>query len=104
MKKFIRILILILLICIGVMYIQQNNFVNNSEDNMAYIYITALDSFIPFSKGLNTETLSLEGFLLKVDYLNFKFYKQVVIVSSKFRGGDATIGVKCIIVYTDGKW
>jgi hypothetical protein len=56
-------------------------------------------------KGLyNPDTMVLDGVLLKLDKVSFKFNKNILFEGSKYRSGTGAIGIEITVYYKDGKW
>lgn len=56
-------------------------------------------------KGLyNPDTLSLDGVLLRIKKVEFKFNNNIFFEGSKYRSGDGAVGVEVIVHYKDNKW
>jgi len=49
-------------------------------------------------------TLALDGVLLRIEKVDFKFNNDVLFKGSKFRSGKGAIGVEIIIHYKNGEW
>lgn len=52
----------------------------------------------------NPDTLVLDGVLLKLDKVSFKFNNDIYFEGSKYRAGDGAIGVEGKIHYKNNKW
>lgn len=56
-------------------------------------------------KGLyNRDTMVLEGVLLKIEKVDYKFNTDVIFTGSKYRSGTGAIGVESTVHFKDGKW
>lgn len=56
-------------------------------------------------KGLyNPDTLSLNGVLLRIEKVEFKFNTNILIVGSKYRSGDGAVGVEVTVHHQENKW
>ena len=56
-------------------------------------------------KGLyNPEIMLLDGVLLKIEKVDFKFNNKILIEGSKYRSGLGAIGVEVKVHYKDNKW
>jgi hypothetical protein len=52
----------------------------------------------------NSDTMALEGVLLRIEKIDFKFNKNVLFEGSKYRSGKGAIGVVSTVRYKDGNW
>jgi hypothetical protein len=52
----------------------------------------------------NPDTSTLDGVLLTLEKIDFKFNNNVFLEGSKFRSGLGAIGVESTVHYKDGKW
>ncbi|WP_419394091.1 peptide ABC transporter substrate-binding protein [Cytobacillus praedii] len=52
----------------------------------------------------NPITMTLDGVLLRIEKVDFKFNHTILFEGSKFRSGKGAIGVECIVHYKDGEW
>lgn len=52
----------------------------------------------------NEETMSLEGVLLKLEKVDFKFNNVIFFEGSKYRSGLGAVGVEVKVHYKDKKW
>lgn len=52
----------------------------------------------------NEKSLSLDGILLSIKKVDINSRDKIIIEGSKYRSGLGAIGVKCALVYKDGKW
>lgn len=56
-------------------------------------------------KGLyNSDMMSLDGVLLKIEKVDFKFNNKILFEGSKYRSGLGAIGVEVKVHYQDNKW
>ncbi|ATP40895.1 peptide ABC transporter substrate-binding protein [Solibacillus sp. R5-41] len=56
-------------------------------------------------KGLlNPNTMSLDGVLLKIEKVDFKFNNKIFFEGSKYRSGLGAVGVEVKVHYKDNKW
>ncbi|MFJ5771681.1 peptide ABC transporter substrate-binding protein [Psychrobacillus sp. NPDC093180] len=56
-------------------------------------------------KGLyNSDTMSLDGVLLRIEKFDIKFNKEIFFEGSKYRSGLGAVGVKGKVHYKDNKW
>lgn len=56
-------------------------------------------------KGLyNPDTMRLDGVLLKIEKVDFKFNNKIIFEGSKYRSGLGAIGVEVKVHYKDNKW
>lgn len=56
-------------------------------------------------KGLyNHDTLSLDGVLLRIEKVDFKFNNNIFFEGSKYRSGLGAVGVEVTVHYKDNKW
>ncbi|MER2119085.1 MAG: peptide ABC transporter substrate-binding protein [Solibacillus sp.] len=52
----------------------------------------------------NPEIMLLDGVLLKIEKVDFKFNNKILIEGSKYRSGLGAIGVEVKVHYKDNKW
>lgn len=52
----------------------------------------------------NPITLALDGVLLRIESVDFKFNNNILFEGSKFKSGKGAIGVECIIHFKNGEW
>lgn len=52
----------------------------------------------------NPDTMALEGVLLRIEKVDFKFNKNVLFEGSKFKSGKGAIGVESTVHYKNGEW
>lgn len=50
------------------------------------------------------DTMALEGVLLRIEKVDFKFNNNVLFEGSKFKSGTGAIGVESTIHYKNGEW
>lgn len=56
-------------------------------------------------KGLyNPDTMVLDGVLLKIEKVEFKFNNNIFFEGSKYRSGNGAVGVKVTVHYKDNQW
>ncbi|MCQ6275895.1 peptide ABC transporter substrate-binding protein [Bacillus sp. V3B] len=56
-------------------------------------------------KGLyNPDTMVLDGVLLRIEKVDFKFNNKVFFEGSKYRSGLGAVGVEVTVHYKDNKW
>lgn len=56
-------------------------------------------------KGLyNSDTMGLDGVLLRIEKVDFKFNNEIFFEGSKYRSGLGTVGVEVKVHYKDNKW
>ncbi|MGE7945386.1 peptide ABC transporter substrate-binding protein [Lysinibacillus sp. NPDC093688] len=56
-------------------------------------------------KGLyNRDTLSLDGVLLRIEKVEFKFNNDIFFEGSMYRSGLGAVGVKVTVHYKDNRW
>jgi len=56
-------------------------------------------------KGLyNPDTLSLDGVLLRIEKVEFKFNNNIFFEGSKYRSGLGAVGVEITVHHKDSKW
>jgi hypothetical protein len=56
-------------------------------------------------KGLyNPDTMSLDGVLLRIEKVDFKFNNNIFFEGSKYRSGLGAVGVEVTVQYKDNKW
>lgn len=56
-------------------------------------------------KGLyNPDTMSLDGVLLSIESIDFKFNNNIFFEGSKYRSGVGAVGVEGTVHYQDDKW
>ncbi|MBU8878860.1 peptide ABC transporter substrate-binding protein [Bacillus sp. FJAT-29790] len=56
-------------------------------------------------KGLyNPDTMALEGVLLRIKKVDFKFNKNIFFEGSKYRSGLGAVGVEVTVHFKDNKW
>jgi hypothetical protein len=56
-------------------------------------------------KGLyNPDTMSLDGVLLRIEKVDFKFNNNIFFEGSKYRSGLGAVGVEVTVHYKDNKW
>mgnify|MGYP003468179662 CR=1 FL=1 len=56
-------------------------------------------------KGLyNSDTMSLDGVLLKLEKVDFKFNNKIFFEGSKYRSVSGAVGVEVKVHYKDNKW
>ncbi|WP_088102948.1 peptide ABC transporter substrate-binding protein [Halalkalibacter urbisdiaboli] len=56
-------------------------------------------------KGLyNPDTMVLDGVLLRIEKVDFKFNNNIFFEGSKYRSGDGAVGVEVTVHYKDNKW
>ncbi|MGM0830352.1 MAG: peptide ABC transporter substrate-binding protein [Bacillota bacterium] len=52
----------------------------------------------------NPDTLALDGVLLRIEKVDYKFNNNVLFEGSKFKSGKGAIGVESTIYYENGEW
>jgi hypothetical protein len=52
----------------------------------------------------NPDTLALDGVLLRIEKVDYKFNNNVFFEGSKYRSGKGAIGVEITVHYKDGNW
>jgi hypothetical protein len=52
----------------------------------------------------NPDTMALEGVLLRIEKVDFKFNNNVLFEGSKFKSGKGAIGVESKVHYKNGEW
>lgn len=52
----------------------------------------------------NPEILALDGVLLRIEKVDFKFNNNVLFEGSKFKSGKGAIGVESTVHYKNGEW
>lgn len=56
-------------------------------------------------KGLyDPDTMSLDGVLLSIESIDFKFNNNIFFEGSKYRSGLGAVGVEGTVHYQDDKW
>lgn len=56
-------------------------------------------------KGLyNSDTMGLDGVLLRIEKVDFKFNNEIFFEGSKYRSGLGAVGVEVKVHYKDNKW
>ena len=56
-------------------------------------------------KGLyNSDTMGLDGVLLRIEKVDFKFNNKILFEGSKYRSGLGAIGLEVKVHYKDNKW
>lgn len=56
-------------------------------------------------KGLyNQDTMALDGVLLRIEKVDFKFNNNIFFEGSKYRSGLGAVGVEVTVHYKDNKW
>jgi hypothetical protein len=56
-------------------------------------------------KGLyNTDTMSIDGVLLGIEKVDFKFNNNAIFEGSKYRSAKGAVGVEVKVHYKDNKW
>jgi len=56
-------------------------------------------------KGLyHPDTMSLDGVLLRIDNVDFKFNNNIFFEGSKYRSGTGAVGAEVTVHYQDNKW
>lgn len=56
-------------------------------------------------KGLyNPDTMVLDGVLLSIEKVDFKFNNNIFFEGSKYRAGDGAVGIELTVHYKDGDW
>lgn len=56
-------------------------------------------------KGLyNSDTMGLDGVLLRIEKVDFKFNNEISFEGSKYRSGLGAVGVEVKVHYKDNKW
>ena len=52
----------------------------------------------------NPDTLALDGVLLRIEKVDFKFNNNVLMKGSKFKSGKGAIGVESTVHFKNGEW
>ncbi|MFJ7731430.1 peptide ABC transporter substrate-binding protein [Lysinibacillus sp. NPDC097231] len=52
----------------------------------------------------NPDTMSLDGVLLRIDKVDYKFNNNIYFEGSKYRSGDGAVGVEVTVHYKGNKW
>ncbi len=52
----------------------------------------------------HTDTMSLDGVLLRIEKVDFTSDKEVLVEGSKYKSGLGAVGVKSVVLFKDGKW
>ncbi|MED4351415.1 hypothetical protein P9265_03575 [Schinkia azotoformans] len=56
-------------------------------------------------KGLyNPDTMALDGVLLRIENVDFKFNNNIFFEGSKYRSGNGAVGVEVTIQLKDNRW
>ena len=56
-------------------------------------------------KGLyNSDTMALNGVLLEIQKVDFKFNNEIVFEGSKYHSNLGAVGIECKVHYKDSKW
>lgn len=56
-------------------------------------------------KGLyNSDTMALNGVLLEIEKVDFKFNNEIVFEGSKYHSSLGAVGIKCKVHYKENKW
>ncbi len=56
-------------------------------------------------KGLyNSDTMALDGILLRIENVDFKFNNEIVFEGSKYHSSLGAVGIECRVHYKDNEW
>jgi hypothetical protein len=88
----------------GVNEKQQKEVLNYFKDKYEIEVMNATIEDLEEKGYYNTDTMALDGVLLRIDKVDFKFNHNVLFEGSKFRSGKGAIGVESTIHYKKGKW
>lgn len=88
----------------GVNEEQKKAIINYFQDKYKVEVIVATMDELKEKGYYNLETLALDGVLLRIEKVDFKFNNNALFEVSKFKSGKGAIGVESTVHYKNRKW
>jgi hypothetical protein len=83
---------------------QEKAILNYFKDKYKVEVMNATMDELEYNGYYNPDTLALDGVLLRIEKVDFKFNNNVLFEGSKFKSGKGAIGVESTIHYENGEW
>lgn len=88
----------------GVNAEQQEAILNYFKENYKVEVMNATMDELEEEGFYNPDTMALEGVLLRIEKVDFKFNNNVLFKGSKFKSGKGGIGVESTVHFKNGEW